>query len=110
MKKLSNQVLQEIIRLASQKPEEERFTEWQKAVAFYQAEKTCECCGKELVREQKGRNSGPNCWEAHHDETLGGRMVPVILCASPNDGCHLHCGHNGDYLIKGIVPKTCNLP
>lgn len=81
----------------------EEFTEKEIDKAWYKADGTCECCGKKLVRINRGRDSGRGCWEAH----LGtGRVTPMILCCGEPENCHLYCGHDGNFRNQGINPRV----
>jgi hypothetical protein len=78
------------------------FTEDQLLKAWLVSRGRCECCGKTLTNDNRGRESGKGSWEAHKAK---GRDMPVILCTGEPESCHLNCGHNGDFQNEGVVPK-----
>ncbi len=80
---------------------EYEFTTEERRRAYKKTGGYCECCGKKLVRKNKGR-WGRGSWEAHH----GNRNGPVILCTGGRENCHLNCGHGGDWNNIGITPRV----
>jgi hypothetical protein len=80
---------------------EYEFTQDEVVRAWNAARGYCECCGKALSWENRGRHD-KGSWEAHH----GSRYTPVILCTGEPENCHLYCGHDGDYYNPGITPRV----
>jgi len=68
---------------------------------FHLARGQCECCGKRLSWENRGREAALGAWEAHHVE---GWDDPVVLCTGEPENCHLNCGHLGDFSNPGVFP------
>jgi hypothetical protein len=77
-------------------------------VFFNIAKRKCQCCGKELVYENRDIGSR-SAWHAHH---IRPRSVKVddsilniaILCINNPENCHLKCAHGGAYPTHNLPP------
>lgn len=60
-----------MIRYVEAKEERKEFSDETIELAWTNAKGQCVSCGKDLVWDNKGRENGRGCWEAHHGP--GGR-------------------------------------
>lgn len=59
--------------------------------------RTCDCCGSSAYDT-----------EAHHTRGRGDPSDSLDLCAG-DGGCHLLCGHDGDFQNLGTKPRVCRV-
>jgi hypothetical protein len=76
-------------------------------VFYFTAKGRCECCGKTVKFEDRGKRNSIMAWEAH---LIPGWDAPLILCLGEPESCHLNCGHNGDYKNPAAFPEVHRMP